>query len=82
MLRLFGRHIHRSGNVCFSTKINPAAYESCLSRVQAVTNTKRLDQKVAKMAGLLLEFEDKAAADLKLQKVEDVAELKLQKANC
>ena len=57
-----------------SSKPVPSAYESCLHRVKTVTKSKKFDIEIAKMAGLLLE--DKAEAELKLQK----AELKLQKA--
>ena len=64
-----------------SSKPVPSAYESCLHRVKTVTNSKKFGVEIAKMAGLLLE--DKAEAELKLQKAEDKAEteLKLQKAD-
>ena len=69
---------------CSSTKLIRPTYETCLNRVLAATSkhSSYVDEKIAKMAGLLFEVEltfhrDVNENELKLQKAE--TELKSQK---
>lgn len=68
MFRRFGLH-HSGSSLLFKTR-KYSTYEACLTRVQTAMKVKRVNEAVAKTAGLLFESEVDAEAKLSLQKFE------------